>query len=130
MHAAARPFPCPHNAMHGVLTLECSRTHPWQCKEHLVPHMVEAAQIEKDHLKVDAVKNAPPWWNNEHVKKLRPEAPEADGGAPEEMGGGRMGRRRLRRPRRNFCRTRCRASPSRPHLAKSSMAARGRRSGK
>ena len=64
-----------------------ARTAPvWQCKAHLVPHMVEGGQIEKDGLKVNGGRNAPPFWNEAHVARLRPEAPEAEGGAP--AGGG------------------------------------------
>ena len=43
--------------------------------------MVEAAQIEKSGLRVDGGRNAPPFWSDAHVDNLRPDAPEAEGGA-------------------------------------------------
>ena len=43
--------------------------------------MVEAAQLEKSGLRVNGGRNAPPFWSDAHVANLRPDAPEAEGGA-------------------------------------------------
>ena len=55
-----------------------------QIRKHLTPHMVEAMQMEMDGLRVDGVRNAPPFWNDAHVAGLRRAAPEAEGGAAAE----------------------------------------------